>query len=527
MTTRSRTRLAGLVVLVLALVLAAGRPFARQQTPAPSPRLLLVVVIDQFRYDFLPRFDSEYTGGLRRLLDGGAVFTNAYLEHYPTVTAVGHSTVLSGAIPSVSGIIGNDWFDRETGRNVSSVEDHGTQLLGGDGIGSSPHRLLVSTVGDEMKRTRSADTRVIGVSLKDRSAILPAGRRGDAAYWYDDDTGAFVSSTYYFPALPAWVATFNAAAHASAFAGREWLPAWAERPARVLPAEPGRRLNAAVYNSPFGNDLLAQFVEAAVEAEALGQRGVTDVLVVGFSPNDAVGHSYGPDSPEVRAASIAVDRTLGRLLDSLERTLGQGSVLVALTSDHGVSPVPEVLEASREPGGRIRGDFFEPIEAALDARFGEADWIRGRAGTSPYLDYDVIAGHGLEAAEVRRVAADAALAIPHVARVYTRDQLLRQRAAADVIDARVLRGFHPQRSGDLEIVLDPFWIRGSTTATHGSPYNYDAHVPLILMGPGIAPGWYHAHVALNDLAPTLATMLGVAPPSGSVGRVLTEALVAR
>lgn len=202
-------------------------------------------------------------------------------------------------------------------------------------------------------------------------------------------------------------------------------------------------------------------------------------------------------------------------------------MLVALTADHGVAPVPEILAAHHEGGGRVRRGFFTPIEEALDARFGAEEWIVGTAGSSPYLNYDAIARLGLDAADVRRVAAEAALAMPHVARVYTRDQLLHQRAPADPIDARVLRGFNAKRSGDLEIILDPFWIRGSTVATHGTPYNYDAHVPLILMGTGIVPSRHNNHVALNDLAPTVAALLDIEPPSGSVGRILTEAFAAR
>jgi predicted AlkP superfamily pyrophosphatase or phosphodiesterase len=508
------------LVLVFLILFAVGGPSA--QTPATKPKLILLIAIDQFRYDYLPRFQSEYTGGLRRLLDRGAVFVNAYLEHYPTVTAVGHSTMMTGAIPSISGIIGNDWYDRESGKQVTSVSDEGTQLLGGSGTGSSPRRLLVSTLGDEMKRALSRDTRVIGLSFKDRSAILPTGDTADGAYWYDETTGMFVSSTYYFPKLPAWAERFNGANHVNEYAGRTWLEASGGHPARSTPAAPGRSLSASVYNSPYGNDLLETFAEAAIAEERLGQRGVTDVLTVSFSSNDAVGHNYGPDSPEVRAVSVGVDRTLGRLFDYLDRALGPGAVLVALTADHGVAPVPEVLAANHEEGGRITGDFFAPIADALNARFGAEKWILATAGSSPYLDYTLIAKHHLDPVEVRKVAAVAALQIPHVARVYTRDQLLTQRAAADEIDARVLRSFNPRRSGDLEILLDPFWIRGSTPATHGAPYNYDAHIPLIFMGPGIAAGRHYEHVALNDLAPTLAAMLDIEPPSGSLGRVLSE-----
>src|SRR5262245_25729297 len=229
---RSRIRTRAVSVLMLFLLLwSAGHPAAQARRPQ-RPRLVLLVAIDQFRYDYLTRFRDAYTGGLRRLLDRGAVFTNAYLEHYPTVTAVGHSTMLSGATPALSGIIGNDWYDREAGKQVTSVSDDDTKLLGAPGAtGMSPRRLLVSTLGDEMKRGVSRDTKVIGISLKDRSAVLPVGRAANAAYWYDDSTGAFVSSTYYFPELPKWVTAFNSEQHIQAYAGKTWLDAADGKPA--------------------------------------------------------------------------------------------------------------------------------------------------------------------------------------------------------------------------------------------------------------------------------------------------------
>jgi predicted AlkP superfamily pyrophosphatase or phosphodiesterase len=510
--------------LLLALLLVlAGPNVSAQAAPQTAPKLVLLVAIDQFRYDYLSRFRNQYTGGLRRLLERGAVFVNANLEHYPTVTAVGHSTMLSGATPAISGIIGNDWYDREEGRQVTSVSDAGTKLLGAPGeAGSSPRRLLVSTVGDELKVAGSRESKVIGISMKDRSAVLPAGRMANAAYWYDDDSGAFVSSTYYFAELPGWVEAFNNRRQANAFAGKAWLEAANGTAVRKLPDNPGKELTTAVYNSPFGNDLVELFTEAAIDAERLGQRGVVDLLAVSFSSNDAIGHSYGPDSPEVHAVSIGVDRTLGRLFDYLDRRLGEGGYLVALTADHGVSPVPETLVAQNQAGGRIRGDFFAPIRNALEARFGPGKWVLSTAGSSPYLDYGLIAKHRLDPAEVRKVAAEAAASIPHVARVYTRDQLLKQRSAVDLIDSRVMRSFHARRSGDLEIILDPYWIRGTSGTTHGTPYNYDAHIPLIFMGPGIVAGRHYKAVALNDLAPTIAAILDIEPPSGSVGRVLDE-----
>ena len=505
-------RLTTLATALLALTLSLpDAPRAQTRTGGPPEiKLVLLVVVDQFRYDYLTRFRGEYAGGLAQFLTRGATFTQAYLDHYPTVTAVGHSTMLSGAIPAVSGIVGNDWYDRAAGASVTSISDPGTQLVGGEGSGSSPRRLLVSTLGDEMKNAAShlpADSapKVFGLSLKDRSAILTVGHRADAAYWLEVRTGMFVTSTHYRAEAHPWAAQFNQAAPADKYAGRKWeLLDAASGSARMMPPTPGPPLYAAVYGSPFGNELLKDFAVAAIEAERLGQRGVTDLLTVSFSSNDTVGHTYGPDSPEVRDMAVRVDRVIGELLARVDALVGLDHTIVAFTADHGVAPVP--------------------ITAALTAKYGEGKWILATAGTSPYLNHPLIAEKGLDPAEVRRVAAVAATTVPHVARVYTREQILSGETSPDLIGHRVMRGYNLQRSGDLEIVLDPYWLRATAGTTHGTPYSYDAHIPLVLMGPGITPGQYHVTVALNDLAPTLATILGVENPSGSSGRVLAEAL---
>ena len=501
--------------ILLSLLLLPAVALLRAQAPQ-EPKLILLVAIDQFRYDYLPRFRDEYAGGIKTLLDRGAVFANAHLEHSPSVTAVGHSTMMSGATPAISGIIGNDWYDRETSKQVTSVSDPEGTLLGGQGEASSPRRLLVTTVGDELKRSGSPDSKVFGISMKDRGAILPAGRMADAAYWFDDDSGSFVSSDYYFAQTPAWVQAFNAAGHANQYAGKTWAAG------RTLPAEPGSKLNAAVYGSSYGNDLLEFFAEDLIREEKLGQRGVTDVLTVSFSSNDAVGHTYGPDSPEAHAESVGVDGTLARLFAALETAVGIENVLVVLTADHSVSPMPEVLESQKLPGGRVRGNFFERANQALEAKYGPGKWIEATAGTSPYFNYKLMDEQGIDRAEAENIVAAAMRDHPQVARVYTRQQILNGRPAYDTIDERVLRSFNPRRSGDLEIVLDPYWIRSGSGATHGSPYNYDSHIPLIFMGPGIKAGRYYQAAALNDAAPTIAALLDIEMPSGSLGRILDE-----
>ncbi|HET8548957.1 MAG TPA: alkaline phosphatase family protein [Bryobacteraceae bacterium] len=495
---------------------------ARHSPTAPGqPKLLLIIVVDQFRYDYLNRFRSEYNSGLVTLLEKGAVFTNAYYEHFPTVTAIGHSTILSGATPSLSGIVGNEWFDRTSGKNVTSVSDDACMLLGGAAPrrGSSPHRLLVSTVGDELKMANGGQTRVIGMSSKDRSAVLPVGRMADAAYWFDTETGNFVSSTWYMKKLPDWVAQFNASDASEKYAGTSWGSF------RRLDAKPGKAYYDALDRTPYHNDLLVTFAEAALDNEKLGQRDVTDVLSVSFSANDRVGHELGPHSPQVRDISIQTDRAIGRLLAAVDKRIGLASVMIIFTADHGVAPMPEFMRERRMPGGRTDAkNVRAAVQEALVHKYGPGDWVVGYSGPAPYLNRQLIREKNLNYEEVQNAAAAAARALPQIFRVYTRSQLLEGRVLDDQVDRRVRNGFHAERSSDLFIVAEPYWLFEAAGTSHGTPWNYDAHVPIILMGPGVKPGRYHGRAAVNDIAPTVATLLNVEVPSGSAGRVLEEAL---
>jgi predicted AlkP superfamily pyrophosphatase or phosphodiesterase len=520
-----KTLVMGVAVAGLALTAATA-----QEPPAAggsTPRLVLLVAVDQMRADYLPRFASAFTGGFRRISRDGAVFTNAHLDHYPTVTAVGHAAMLTGAPPSLSGIIGNDWYDRASQRNVTSVEDRGTMLLGAPGeFGSSPHRLRVSTFGDELKMVQPG-ARVIGLSFKDRSAILPAGRMADLALWWDGRTGAFVSSTWYGADLPAWAAAFNARKPADAWLGQEWRAAEGGAQAAVLgrmPATPGPAYYSAVYGSPFGNDLLVSLAEAALEGAALGTRDVTDVLTVSFSCNDAVGHDKGPHSPEVRDITLRTDLALERLLAAVDRRVGLAHTLVALTADHGVAPVPEQMTAWKMPAGRLsRANLEKAVNDVLEKAYGPGAWLEGRAGSALYLNKALIAEKGLDPEDVERRAAAGAEGVPPVWRAYTRSQLLEGRVPPDPWSRRVMLSFDRQRGGDVEVIFEPYWLAGSSGTSHGTPYSYDTHIPLLLMGPGIKPGRYDRPVVLNDLAPTLATLLGLETPSGSSGHPMIEA----
>ena len=512
--------------LVLALALCFC---AFSAPPAKKPKLVMLVAVDQFRYDYLTRFRTEYKAGLARLLDSGAVFTNAHYEHFPTVTAIGHSTMLSGATPSISGIVGNEWYDRETRKQVSSVSDDGTTLTGAEGArrGSSPRRLLVSTIADELKMVDNL-SKAIGISSKDRSAILPVGRMADAAFWFDTTTGNFVSSTYYGQTVPGWADKFNKARMVDQWIGKAWTAADAKAGAPGFlklgaAAEKGYYDN--IDRSPFGNELLVMFAKAAIEAEKLGADDHTDVLSISLSANDRVGHSLGPDAAEVRDISIQTDRVLGVLFEYLDKQVGTGNYVVIFTADHGVAPMPEVMAKRRMPGGRLpEGAVLNAIQTALAQKFGEGQWVVGKSGPAPYFNYDLIREKKLSHEDVENAAAEAVRAVPHIYRVYTRTQLRAGRVLNDLVDRRVAAGFHHERGSDLFVVSEPYWLFEARGTSHGTPYNYDSHVPVIFMGPGIKPGRYVNRAAVNDIAPTLATLLEVETPSGASGRVLSEAL---
>jgi predicted AlkP superfamily pyrophosphatase or phosphodiesterase len=481
---------------------------------------VVALTIDQFRYDYLTRFRSEYTGGLRRLLDRGAVFTQGRYLHAPSVTAIGHSTYLTGALPSASGIIGNDWWDRGAGRTVVAVSDPAEKIVGAEGEGASPRRMLVSTVGDELKAARPG-SRVVGLSMKDRGAIFTAGHSGDVVLWYDAQTGRFVTSTFYSKALPEWAARFNDERRPDAFRGAAWKGG-------ELPKEPGPALYGAVYSTPFGNDLLEAFAERAIEFERLGQRGETDVLTLSFSSNDAVGHANGPDSPEVRDVSLRTDQAIGRLFAYLDSRVGMRHVLVTLTADHGVAPVPEIAAARHMPGGRIAaGTVRNAVQAALAARWGEGQWVVSPSDHSVYLNRQLVADKKVGLDEAQDAARDAALALPHVLRAYTLRELLAGGPAGDPLGRPFVVSAQAQRTADLQVVLEPYWMFSARGTTHGSIWGYDTHVPIVFMGPGIRPGTYRKPATVNDIAPTLADILEVETPSGSAGRVLDEILAGR
>ena len=535
-------------------------PFVRAAEP---PALVVVIVIDQFRGDYLARFHEHFVpGGIRLLADQGANFTDAHYRHSVTKTAPGHAVILTGVHANLHGIIANDWLDRATLQRVNCVDDAGVRPVGAveprpglrlpgarSALGSSPRNLLATTVADEFKLARGGGPKVIAISSKDRSAILLGGKHADAAYWMDQ--GRLVSSTYYMKELPAWVRTFNDAGRVESFFGKTWdrlLPVAAydalqgpdDAPweyaslglGRTLPkridggaATLAPNFYGAFELSPFKSEVLVDFARAVVENENLGGRGVTDFLCLSFSVNDSIGHDYGPDSHEMMDITLRTDRMLADFFRFIDKRVGLKNCTIVLTGDHGTPPVPErakfhnpAIDAGRIDQPRV----LKTGEAALDRAFGPLAGGRHwfvTDSTALLFSVDALKERNATPSAAENILRDALLTLPFVEAAFTRTQLLAGEAPGKFGPAARL-SFHPQRSGDVLYIPKPFWVDRATGTNHGTPYDYDTHVPLLWFGVGVKAGEHRERVSMEDVAPTLANLLRVKAPPRATGRLL-------
>jgi predicted AlkP superfamily pyrophosphatase or phosphodiesterase len=560
---------AAFVALVAALSAALPARAAAAVGQAARPRLVVVISIDQFRADYLTRFADLYlparsgskVGGFRYLMELGAYETDAHHDHYPLFTGPGHSVQLTGAPPYESGIVGNSWYDRELERTRYCVEDPASPLVGapapagGTATGISPAMLRVSTLGDELKMATGGRAKVWGLAFKDRAAVLLAGRLADGVLWLDDESGRWVSSRFYRPdgTLPGWVERWNAGRKIDTWFGKEWKPSvppaafarlwtpgsrYAEDPYALgtgFPHEikgglpvPGRDFYRAFATTPFGNDYVLASARELIAEEKLGQDAIPDLLAINLSSNDYAGHAFGPDSPEVLDMSVRTDHALAGFFGFLEHAVpgGLAAVTLVVTADHGVAPIPGALKAA----GFLAGAYDEAAlrkaaDQALVTALGPGEWSSALVESNFYLNLPALAAHGVARERAGEAAAAALAQVPGIYAAYTRGQILTGRLPATEIARRVARSFHPKVSGDVVLVADPYWVPGRLTGTtHGTPYVYDTTVPILLGGFGIRPGRYRERSSTLDIAPTLAQLLGILPPSGSEGRVLTGAL---
>jgi predicted AlkP superfamily pyrophosphatase or phosphodiesterase len=492
--------------------------------------------------------DQLAPDGFARFLDKGTWFSEAHYRHAFTVTAAGHASMLTGAYPHRSGIIGNEWRDVASGAPVYNTGDtsytyigHATRPLDG----TSPNNLKVETVGDVLRRLVPG-SKVVGISGKDRGAILPAGHAG-TAYMYMGDSGTFASSTYYMKQHPAWVDAFNAAKPADRFFKAEWKPLLPEAAyARSLPDnqpwygpaggklpmlmgapaddKPGPRFYGALLTSPFADALSLQFARAAIAGEQLGLDDTPDILIVSLSGHDYVNHRWSAESRLSQDHFLQLDRMLQAFFKDLDETIGADRYVVALTADHGFMQAPEVSQAQGLGGGRVSSEqLLAPVNAELEKRFGVPKLAAFVSAQAVVLDRKLLAERKLDLDTVAEAARAALVAQPAVGTAYTRKELQDGgRADAPFFDA-MRRTWHPEVSGDVQYVLKPYWMMGSSTSvtTHGSPYPYDTQVPLLLWGPRwVSRGRVDTPVEPVDLAPTLAALLNVETPSGNEGKPL-------
>lgn len=522
-----------------------------------APRLVVIISIDQFRYDYLTRFSEHFgRGGFNYLLDEGASFSNATFKHALNLTGAGHAVIASGSYGSTNGIIANNWYDGATRRNMYCVQDDSVRIVGARGPGKSPRNLIGSTFGDVLRMSTAFQSKVISVAGKDRAAILMGGHLANGVYWMAESL--FVSSTYYMNDLPQWVQNFNRSGTINSYYGRVWekvLPedAYAMQDVDDAPYEDGgnglgtafphritgddpSRLTGSYYHalgsSPFASEILDAFVREAIRSEKLGQRNVTDLLCIGFSANDIVGHAFGPNSHEVLDMTARTDRMLEGFFAFLDEEVGLRHCVIVLTSDHGVAPIPEfVLKHKHDaPAGRLgHARLEEYVNASLTKAYGALKknqrWLDRIANNSIHLNPDALHEKKLTVEAAARVVAGDLITRPEIAVALTRSDLSTLHTVSD-LELRMKRSFHPARSGDVFFALKPYYISDSwsTGTTHGQPYDYDAHVPVIFVGDGIRRGAYATEASPADIAPTLSALLGIEFPAGREGRVLVEAL---
>jgi|SRR5579859_473672 len=496
------------------------------------PRLVVLIIIDQFRGDYLERFRDRFgDAGFRLFLDHGAYFPNCHYNYAATRTAPGHATLATGAYTNGHGILDNSWWDPQKKRMVTSVEDDSTKLVGldGDHAGSSPHNLLADALADELKLATQGKSRVFGVSLKDRAAILPTGFSADAAYWIEPKTGVWVTSTYYRNDLPKWVQDFNSSRPA-----KYWDREWKDSQGKVLRTTARHKrpdgsdigFFEIVGSTSFANEYEFEFAKELVVYENVGRGPATDLLTISLSANDILGHALGPDSPEIAQMALDMDRELADFFNFLGHQIGLADVWVALSSDHGVAPVPDVAQKLRIPAAYLGPSKPEDqINQALTAKFSP-----GHPVSYIKLDYPVawLNDDAFAAVHVREQDAESATgeAMKQIGMrgYYTKSQLAEGEAPDTELGHKYLHSYTPEGGWYVLGIPDIYTIGASGGTDHASPYTYDTHVPLAFYGLPFQAGTYRTSVEPVDLAPTLASLLGVNAPTHSVGRVLTEAL---
>ena len=522
-------------------------------TNLSRPKLVVGIVIDQMRWDYLYRYYNIYKtdGGFKRFLDQGFTCENTFIPYTPTVTAAGHTCIYTGSVPAIDGIVGNTWFDKQKNRTVYCSEDNSVQTVGSNNaaVGQmSPRNMLTTTITDELRLATNFKSKVIGVAIKDRGAILPAGHSANAAYWYDSQTGNFITSTYYMDALPVWVQNFNKRKIVDSLYKLNWsisLPKEVYSEYCSADNEPyetkalGNDQSGFPYNlskfaggdyskiavTPYGNMLTLEMAKAALLAEGLGKSGAPDFLAVSISSPDYIGHSFGPNSWEQLDDYARLDDALGKFFSFLDQTIGKEQYTVFLTADHGVVQIPGYLKEHKLPAGLFNNlHAINEINQQLKQNFGADSLIITMDNYQLYLNHSVLKEKNIDEEKVKS---------------WVINYLLNNDAVSNAFDVTRIssttlneeqksmfgNGYNQRLSGDIQIILKPNYIEGGEAGTtHGLWNPYDSHIPLLFYGWGVKHGKTNKETYMTDIAPTLSALLHIQMPSGCVGKVIEEVM---
>jgi len=553
-----KVKLSPVVVITLLVLTSAACGVKNGEVTSEKPKLVLQITIDQMRGDFPMRYkDRLGEGGFRYLMEQGTHYTNTRFKHADTETPVGHAALFTGTYPAYNGIVAGNWFDMDKGRVIYNCEDDRYPMIGKEpalGKGRAPTNLLSSTIGDELVISNNSQSRMFSVSIKDRGAILPGGHAGKA-FWYSKSNGSFESSTYYYDEYPDWVDQWNAQKLADNYKDTSWellhdISTYLfgeddDRPFEVDMFGLGttfphpvkgdsKYFYASLIGTPFGDELTADFAKALIKEEKLGQGTQTDFMAISFSVTDYIGHLFGPSSLEAEDNVLRVDRLLADLFLFIDEQVGLDQTLIIVSADHGMSEAPEYMQSLGFEVGRLTSETIikGTINDALEARLGvSGDVIRIYEHPYLYLNEEEIRKTKYSVAEIEAAVAEEIIKIPGMIGAVTRTDLIKGSFAPTAINMKILNNFHLKRSGHVHVIADQFWYfyyeMETTThiaAIHCSPWTYDTYVPLFFAGYGIPSQQIARPVTPYDIAPTIANLLEIKPPSGSVGIPLVEVL---
>ena len=534
-----------LIVLLLSACETAPEQKNITSFRSDSPKLVVGIVVDQMRYDYLTRFESHFSeGGFKRMLSEGFNCKNNHFNYIPTYTGPGHASVYTGTTPKYHGIISNNWYDKYEKSMVYCAGDYKVRSVGTESMAGkmSPKRMLTTSFADENRLFTQQQGKTVGVAIKDRGAILPAGHSANAAYWFHGaGEGNWITSNYYMNDLPEWVKKFNASRKVESY-----IKLWDTYKPIETYIESGSDLNEfeggfnnkdtatfpydlealkadngdfdIIKNTPFGNSMTLDFALAAIEGEELGQDHVTDVLALSFSSTDYIGHNFGVNSKEVQDTYVRLDRDLERLFKYLDNHVGRGEYTVFLTADHGAVHVPAYLKSVNIPAGYLDyNDRKKRFQKFLEESYGSNKIIENVSNNQIFFNRKELKRLNLNMHEVEQAMVDEQISYPNIAKVYT-SKAMNSTNFTEGIEALLQNGFNQKRSGDVIIVDDIGYIAyGQTGSTHGSGLNYDTHVPLLFFGKGIRNGSTYRKTRITDIAPTISALLGTSFPNGCTG----------